>query len=37
VVEVLGAADLIDQLQALGQRLLGVVEELRLIVVPVGP
>ena len=37
VVEVLGPADLIDQLQALLQRLLGVVEELRLVRGPGRP
>ena len=36
VVEVLGAADLIDQLEAFLQRLLGVVEELRLVGGPGG-
>jgi hypothetical protein len=37
VVEVPGAADLIDQLEAFLQRLLGVVEELRLVGGPGGP
>ena len=37
VVEVPGAADLIDQRQAFLQRLLGVVEELRLVGGPGGP
>ena len=37
VVEVLGAADLVDQLEAFLQRLLGVVEELRLVGGPGGP
>ena len=37
VVEVLGPADLIDQLEALLERLLGVVEELRLVGGAGGP
>ncbi len=36
VVEVLGAADLVDDLEALLERLLGVVEELRLVGRPGG-
>ena len=37
MVEVLGPADLVDQLEAFLQRLLGVVEELRLVGGPGGP